>query len=152
MCYYDSASGDYSNANRWADPRNTRVYNLVSNENQSTVQLDEKASIPDTQVDSEEPVGKKRKRKDVDHQACGPSTGTHGMASSGLEKVAHDNNNSAASAQDDAKRPRLGNHFPQHDTRSQDDPVNTSATVNTSPNPNADRTDASSRSFPTERY
>ena len=88
MCYHDSLSGDYSNADPWADPRNTRVSNLLPDENQSTVQLNEEATTPETHVDSKEPTGEKRKRSDVDLPTSGPSTSTHGMGSKGSGEVA----------------------------------------------------------------
>jgi len=88
MCYHESFSGDYSNTDPWADPRNARVSNLLPNENQSTVQLDEEATIPDSHVDSEGSVREKRKRKDVDLQTSGPSTGTHDVGTRGSEEVA----------------------------------------------------------------
>jgi hypothetical protein len=88
MCYYDSAFGDYSNADFWADPRNTRVSSLLPDENQSTIQLDKGATIPNIHVSSEGPTRGKRKRKDVDLSTSGPSTGTHDVESRGSEEVA----------------------------------------------------------------
>ncbi|RFN44196.1 hypothetical protein FIE12Z_11588 [Fusarium flagelliforme] len=132
ICYYDPFTGDYI-TDPWDDPPNTRLSDLLRDENQFTVQLDEEATTPDIHIDSNEPVGEKRKRKDVDLPTCGPSTSTHDiLGSRGSEEVAQDNNNSTAPSQNDAKRPCLDSHFPQHDTSLQDHSLNTSATSGTS--------------------
>ena len=88
MCYHDSLSGEYSNADPWTDPRNTRVSNLLPDENQSTAQLDEEATTADTHIDPKGPAREKRKRKDVDLSTSGSTTGTHDVESKGSGEVA----------------------------------------------------------------